>query len=836
MTSALRIPAVLLLLQTLGESQSVAPIVVEPPEQALKLLQFAAQLDIDAKRARAAGQQHAVADALGVAPKHGRQNTSAEQLINDRTNTGNGIYVDTPKVYADALLRQMLGSAQSHLAGLQGFDQTGLSKAIGAVTGANQQIASFGISGGVQPPVIETSYGNILSAAPVPSATAPGPTTSLPSNPTPSASDILNEQLQITTEIANLRLLLEGSLSDQIMVAQTGQGETFTKPRVTLGFPVVISPEQRYRNAVAIVEVLVETNPTNDASRDGEPPSITALLPQEKTYNVAAISDKSASIGLGIATATAGAAANFLWGHKQYFIVKDQDTLASQFEPTDSEIRLFSAQHPTEPPINKRRLRAFSWQFRPVLGRPYVQAGVRQVFVQLAFPGHGIAPAVKSFGTVRIRTYWRHVDPKTGVLLWIVPGSLNESTPSNPIVNYDMHQRWGAVAAFNATDLEDLGAGKMLVKLNGQLLPGTYLRVGSNIVQPGASTAVPSDLKTTRFVANISDLATLKTFVVSRDGTEFPLKIEPGAINRFRVDRSHVTVTPVDDTSVLLRVPIMDFNKSDDIPPYLLIGGKIFGYSDAPIDRDCNGTAGTCTLSVALPKDFLAANPVVSVKALMLDEDGLVQSNAAATRTFTIYPQSVPAEKAILLSHDTSNATYLVYSHDLNQAALLWPACPASTLCLQPVSPTTDDGTVRVLRLPIELVKDTSSIVLQRVGTGERPFVLPIPALPSDATAGAASAAGGATAAPKFQERVVVGADEGTIVGEKLDSITTVTFDGKPLTIVQKTPTVLKISKLASTGASAVAKTQEIVLSNLAGPQFKVPLEVVSSKVEFLAM
>ena len=439
--------AVLLLIPVflLGQAQTPAAT-EETPEQAQRLLQYAAQLDADAKRARIAGQQRALGSGLPDIP--------AEQLIDERTNTHNGIYVDAPKVYDDSLLQQMLSSAQSDLATLQGFDQSGLSKTIGSVTGANQQIASFGISGGVQPPVVQSAYGNITSPFPPPSSSAPAPTTTLPSSMAPSAADILDEQLQLTSQITNLRLLLEGSLSDQIMV---GRDETFAKPRVTLGFPVVISPEKRYKNAVAVVEVLVETNSQNDASKNGEPPSITALLPQEKTYNVAAISDKAISVGLGIATATAGAAANFLWGHKQYFIVKDQDTLATQFEPTDAEIALLSSQQ--RQPIDKQRLRAFAWQFRPVLGRDYVQAGVRQVFVQLAFPGRGLAPAVKSFGTVRIRTYWRHVDPKTGVLTWVVPGSLSEATNVTPILNYDMHQKWGAVASFNPTDMEDLGGG-----------------------------------------------------------------------------------------------------------------------------------------------------------------------------------------------------------------------------------------------------------------------------------------------------------------------------------------------------------------------------------------
>jgi len=819
-TSAFRRSCFLLLLHTLLLSQTQTPTAVqESPDEAQRLLRYAAQLDADAKRARVAGQQRKV--------ERGHPDFPGEQLINQRTNTNNGIYVDAPKVYDDSLLQQMLNSAQSRLAGLQGFDQSGLSKAIGSVTGANQQIASFGITGGVQPPVVETPYGNVTSPFAPPPSTAPAPTTSIPSGLTPSASNILDEQLQITSQITNLRLLLEGSLSDQIAV---GEGETYSKPRVTLGFPVVISPEWRYRNAVAIVEVLVEAAAPSD-----ERPSITALLPQEKTYNVAAISDKSISLGAGIATATAGAAANFLWGHKQYFIVKDQDTLATQFEPTDAEIALLSSQ---SAPIEARRLRAFAWQFRPVLGRPYVQAGVRQVFVQLAFPVRGIAPAVKSFGTVRIRTYWRRVDPKTGVLLWIVPGSLSESTNVTPILNYDMHQRWGPVATFNSTNMEDLGSGKMLIKLEGRLLPGTYLRVGSSVIQPGTATS-PSDLKMTRFVANIADLATLKTFVISRDGTEYPLKILPHGNNQFVVDQKASAVKSLDDANVLLQVHIRNFNVNDDIPPVLLIGGKVYGYSDAPLDRDCNPAAGACVLSVVLPKGLLSSSPLISVKALMLDEDG-IQASFAANRTFNIFPPTRVPEKLVLVSHDKDTATYLLYGHDLGTANVVWPtrhvdpACPPNQLCFQPVSPSGDDGTLRVLKLPVDLVKEASSIIIQRAGGNQHPFVVTVPALPADSATGGA-AASAKSSDPKFQERVVVGSDEGTIVGEKLDSTVAASFGGKPLVIVSKTPTTLKISGLASAGASASAKTQDVVLVNQAGKQTKVPLEVVSSRVEVIS-
>ncbi len=81
----------------------------------------------------------------------------------------------------------------------------------------------------------------------------------------------------------------------------------------------------------------------------------------------------------------------------------------------------------------------------------------------------------------------------------------------------------------------------------------------------------------------------------------------------------------------------------------------------------------------------------------------------------------------------------------------------------------------------------------------------------------------------------MVGADEGTIIGQKLDSVVSASFGGKPLTIVSKTPTALKISGLAATGASAASRSEDIVLVNQAGKQTKVPVEVVSSRVEILS-
>jgi hypothetical protein len=136
-------------------------------------------------------------------------------------------------------------------------------------------------------------------------------------------SDALNEQMQLTYEIANLQLLLEGSLTDRF-VKNTG----ITKPRTTLGFPITITPQSKYKNAVAVVEVEV-SNPPQGTRFSDEAPAVTALLPREKTYNVAAISDRMTSIGGGFVTQVINGGATFLRGRKSYYIVQDQDTVAT---------------------------------------------------------------------------------------------------------------------------------------------------------------------------------------------------------------------------------------------------------------------------------------------------------------------------------------------------------------------------------------------------------------------------------------------------------------------------------------------------------------------------
>ncbi len=136
------------------------------------------------------------------------------------------------------------------------FDDKSIQARYGALSGGELNIRGFAIQGG-GPPIPETTIASKGAARTVGATTtttdattdtttktaqqnasaptAPAATLALPSGMGVSASDLLNEQLQLQLEIANLQLLLEGSLTDRFV-----SGRRQIKPRQTLGFPISI--------------------------------------------------------------------------------------------------------------------------------------------------------------------------------------------------------------------------------------------------------------------------------------------------------------------------------------------------------------------------------------------------------------------------------------------------------------------------------------------------------------------------------------------------------------------------------------------------------------------
>jgi hypothetical protein len=698
---------------------------------------------------------------------------TSEEAINQRNHNSKGISVEQPKVYDDTLLQQMLQSAQARLAAIQALDQASIVGRLGSVVGATQRVSSFGLS--AQGPSLpgtaitaNDATGNTVAVtdstgtsstvtsnlptrsvvttfpqASPPAVSAPVPSTSLPTSYSVSSSDVLNEQMQLTYEIANLRLLLDGPLSDRF-----DKSGTNVKPRVTLGFPIKLEPDKRYKDAVAVVEVEIQRDrgSENGKTIEDDPPAITALMPREKTYNVASVSDRSTSIGGGVVTQLLGVSASFLRGRKTYYLVQDQDTVALTFEPENND---------------KKERVGFMWQFRPVLGQEYVRSGLKQTFVQLAFLK---AENPQNFGFAHVRTYWRRYDREKGIVKEVLPNSLREYDEAYTIPKYRLVPGSRDIG-FAVSDLEDLGGGQMLVSVVRSFLSGTYVRIGGTIIGQG-SPNFTFEQDRIRFAAPIADLATKEVKIVGRDGTEEPLLMENVCPSDLKIDDGDVEIKTVDQANSLVKVKIKDechfryeFSARNNVKInpllVLVIGNRVFGYSDAPIQRD----AKSLSLSAVVPTALLVANPKLVVKSLFQRRNHEVSIDItgkfgpAGSNTQYLLSQT---ERLIPLGKSDDSFKFVLYGNRLKDIKILEPKGVKDPQSIG--VPPVDEYTVKLIELKPEQIVGRKYLLLWRAG--EHPFLVEIPAEAKADKPGL-----------KAIERVTVGADEVVVEGEGLKDL-----------------------------------------------------------------
>jgi hypothetical protein len=294
--------------------------------------------------------------------------------------------------------------------------------------------------------------------------------------------------------------------------------------------------------------------------------------------------------------------------------------------------------------------------------------------------------------------------------------------------------------------------------------------------------------------------------LVSRDGNETDILVHQDGAKP--VDFDTPTVTPLDDANSLLQIPLKPGVLNPQRPLVVVIGSKVYGYSDAPLTIIGN------TLSIALPTSFLISNPTLTVKPLLADPD--------LAKSATLFPARTEGERLVLVSQTSVAVTYLLLGRGLAGITVASP----DGIIPRPVGAGAgvDPDAMALITLSLDKAKNIKQLLLQR--PGERPFAVALPALP---TAGTST-----DQAPKFAERVTVGADEATITGDGLNTVTSVLFGKTALTITDKSAKQIKIKGLAAAGATAAARTQEISLVS-GGGTVKVTLEVVNEKVETVA-
>jgi hypothetical protein len=331
----------------------------------------------------------------------------------------NGISVGLPKVFDNRTLtlqleklKQELNQQQTQngvidlksvaaaLNNLQGLSQRETSTAL-SVTGSptpattlTNTLNTGNVDTSGNPlPNTTTTQNQATNSSVAPTAPAFDSFTTLPAgfNPTfgSSASDLLNDQMNLSYQIVNLQMLLDRALSDRIFPQDSG-GET--RLQTVLGFNVTLDPPRTANDAVAVVEVTLTSDPSGDLS-------MIALMPQQKTYNAAALSSKSNAYS-GAAMAGAFQISGGVRKRSQvFYLYKDVDTLSYERMTPDGSI-------------------VFGWMFRPVLGRRSVSPGFKQLFAVLALPSKDCRDPAKDNNcavkiTPTVRTYWKKYDRNT---------------------------------------------------------------------------------------------------------------------------------------------------------------------------------------------------------------------------------------------------------------------------------------------------------------------------------------------------------------------------------------------------------------------------------------
>jgi hypothetical protein len=347
-----------------------------------------------------------------------------------RADADNGIATGDPKVFDNRSLALMLDSLNESLRGVQVVDAKSLAASLNLLQGFQQDsiARSFSLQGAPLPGVTDTAR-NTLQETNSEGTTASSGSTTQPANTTTSsggttnegttanqertvqtttgartpmnpelpatlpspafapqfgfnAGDQLADQVNLTYQIFNVRMLLERSLTDRLWTRES-------RLQAILGFNVSIDPPRDSQDSAAFVEVTVSRrdNPT-------QPVSVVALMPQEKTYNSAALSNRSTAFGGSAVSQVFSVGYNERRQSQTFYLFRDNDTIA--FERMQAN------------PAQTK----FGWAFRPVLGRRSVSPGSRQMFAVISLPDgdttNGEVPL-----TVSVRTFWRHYDRGT---------------------------------------------------------------------------------------------------------------------------------------------------------------------------------------------------------------------------------------------------------------------------------------------------------------------------------------------------------------------------------------------------------------------------------------
>jgi hypothetical protein len=457
---------------------------------------------------------------------------------------------------------------------------------------------------GTQGSQVQTSTPSVTgTVAPAPASTA----LAAPTATAVGSADMLAEQMQLSSQLTMLQMLLQGANSDQLLVAQ---GRAIgMRAQTTLAFPITLRPPLAYKHAVAEVRVLLI--PRRSGNYANAKLSIVNLLPSEKTYNVAKITSKQRQFGAGVAVEAVNVGVSGGKARDRLYIAKDTDTVALQY-PADKldgvlapwpawlkpwlTNRLLGKNGSVDtedctsilPPevlsnaggLNTSRYdfnaaSMFGWQFRPVLGADYVASNLRTVFAQLALPEDEDSDTTPEMD-VFVQTRWRGYSESKQI------------TASSYTVSCQWKQIDDGVTIYNPikvkdVTVDDIGGGILRVRAEGDLLSNNLtVRSGATMIPPQFF-----DGKRIEFFANAIDILHNEDLeLMKEDGAESALVIPWKSRNDCKLNTAKLLAVPRPDGTAVVKASFTrgkDYKATDGPQDYkILIGSNVYGLQETP--------------------------------------------------------------------------------------------------------------------------------------------------------------------------------------------------------------------------------------------------------------
>jgi len=376
----------------------------------------------------------------------------------------------------------MLNDIEQSLKNPNFIDPSKLAAALGNLQGYNSQDSSqqFNARGAVGPQAASVVAGVNSSGAAGNGANAGLTIPSLPTLQTPpaftpnfgsNAGDLLADEVSLTYQYNNIRMLLDRSLTDRLYGGAS-------RLQAVLGFDVDLEPPSNATDALAVVEVTAKMDSCGGASDTDCNVSgnlaVVAMMPEEGSHNAATLSQKADAFGGAIAAKIFSVGYAAQKRSQVFYLYRAMDTVSYQLKSSMVNT------------VN------FGWQFRPVLGRRSVTPGIRHMIAVVALPSKDLSstddkaqiPILK----ITVKTHWIPYQAKTQTTekrrRWFhvaLPGEGGYEEVSAAVLPTDATQR-ALGATISKIEWVPTDASTGIAIIHGtNFFPGTKVSFGSKV-------------------------------------------------------------------------------------------------------------------------------------------------------------------------------------------------------------------------------------------------------------------------------------------------------------------------------------------------------------------